>query len=104
MRGLECNPRAARAEVLALRWEPLLAFSGLRPERGPFRVEAQGAFHVEALIQWALRLAGDRVLEVDDAWGEIVTHLEFEVKTHLEIRDSGALLEAVDQLRAMIER
>ena len=104
MRGLECNPRSARAEVLALRREPLLAFSGLRPERGPFRVEAQGDFHVEALIQWALRLAGDRLREVDEALGEIVTHLEFEVKSHLEIRDCGALLEAVDLLRAMIER
>jgi len=52
----------------------------------------------------ALRLPGDRVREIDDALGEIVAYLEFELKNHPQIDDSGPFLEAVDPLRAMLIR
>lgn len=68
------------------------------------RVEAQGTLDPEALIHRALRLAGDRVREVDEALGEIVAYLEFELKNHPKIEDCGPFLEAVDPLRAMLVR
>jgi hypothetical protein len=52
----------------------------------------------------ALRLPGDRVREIDGALGEIVVYLEFELKNHPQIDDSGPFLEAVDSLRAMLIR
>jgi hypothetical protein len=52
----------------------------------------------------ALRLPGDRVREIDDALGEIVAYLEFELKNHPQIEDSRPFLEAVDPLRAMLIR
>ena len=52
----------------------------------------------------ALRLTGDRVREIDDALSEIVAYLEFELKNHPQIDDSGPFLEAVDPLRAMLIR
>jgi hypothetical protein len=52
----------------------------------------------------ALRLPGDRVREIDDALGEIVAYLEFELKNHPQIDDSSPFLEAVDPLRAMLIR
>jgi hypothetical protein len=52
----------------------------------------------------ALRLPGDRLRELDEALGEIVAYLEFELKNHPQIEDSGPFLEAVDPLRAMLIR
>ncbi len=52
----------------------------------------------------ALRLPGDRLREVDEALGEIVAYLEFELKNHPQIDDSSPFLEAVDPLRAMLIR
>jgi hypothetical protein len=52
----------------------------------------------------ALRLPGNRLQEVDEALGEIVTYLEFELKNHPQIDDSTPFLEAVDPLRAMLIR
>ncbi|MAG34417.1 MAG: hypothetical protein CL908_26380 [Deltaproteobacteria bacterium] len=52
----------------------------------------------------ALRLTGDRVREVDEALGEIVSYLEFELRNHPQIEDCAVFLEAVDPLRAMLIR
>jgi hypothetical protein len=52
----------------------------------------------------ALRLTGDRLREVDEALGEIVSYLEFELKNHPQIDDCGPFLAAVDPLRAMLVR
>ena len=52
----------------------------------------------------ALRLPGDRIREIDDALGEIVAYLEFELKNHPQIEDSSPFLEAVEPLRAMLIR
>lgn len=52
----------------------------------------------------ALRLPGDRVRQIDEALGEIVAYLEFELKNHPQIDDSSPFLEAVDPLRAMLIR
>jgi hypothetical protein len=52
----------------------------------------------------ALRLPGDRVRMVDEALGEVVAYLEFELKNHPQIDDCSPFLEAVDPLRAMLNR
>jgi Domain of unknown function (DUF4388) len=52
----------------------------------------------------ALRLTGDRIREVDEALGEIVAYLEFELRNHPRIPDGTPFLEAVDPLRAMLIR
>jgi hypothetical protein len=52
----------------------------------------------------ALRLPGDRIREVDEALGEIVAYLEFELRNHPRIPDGTPYLEAVDSLRAMLIR
>jgi len=52
----------------------------------------------------ALRQPGDRLREVDEALGEIVAYLEFELKNHPGIQDCEPFLEAVDPLRAMLIR
>lgn len=52
----------------------------------------------------ALRLTGDRIREVDEALGEIVAYLEFELRNHPRIPDGTPFLEAVDSLRAMLIR
>ena len=65
-----------------------------------FNVSA--ALDPKALEHRALRLPGNRLQEVDDALGEIVTYLEFELKNHPQIEDSAPFLEAVDPLRAML--
>jgi hypothetical protein len=57
-----------------------------------------------ALEHRALRLPGDRIRQIDEALGEIVAYLEFELKNHPEIDDSSPFLEAVDPLRAMLIR
>ena len=68
------------------------------------RVGAQGTLDPEALTHRALRLTGDRVREVDEALGEVVAYLEFELKNHPQIEDAAPFLEAVDPLRAMLIR
>jgi hypothetical protein len=62
------------------------------------------ALDPKALEYRALRLPGNRLREVDESLGEIVTYLEFELKNPPRIDDSGPFLEAVDPLRAMLIR
>jgi hypothetical protein len=52
----------------------------------------------------ALRQPGDRRRGVDEALGEVVAYLEFELLNHPGIPDCSAFLEAVDPLRAMLIR
>jgi hypothetical protein len=52
----------------------------------------------------ALRQTGDRVREIDDALGEVVAYLEFELNNHPGIDDAVPFLEAVEPLRAMLIR
>lgn len=52
----------------------------------------------------ALRLPGDRLREVDEALGELVAYLEFELRNHPRIADADPFIEAVDPLRAMLVR
>lgn len=52
----------------------------------------------------ALRLPSDRAREVDEALGEIVDYLEFELKNHPQIEDCRPFLAAVEPLRAMLIR
>ncbi|HPG25107.1 MAG TPA: DUF4388 domain-containing protein [Myxococcota bacterium] len=52
----------------------------------------------------ALRLTGDRVRAVEEALGEIVVYLEFELRNHPRIPDCTAFLEAIQPLRAMLAR
>jgi hypothetical protein len=68
------------------------------------RFGAQGSLDPADLEHRALRLAGDRVRLVDEALGEIVAYLEFELKNHPQIDDCSPFLEAVDPLRAMLIR
>ena len=68
------------------------------------RVGEQGTLDPAVLSHRALRLTGDRVREVDEALGEVVAYLEFELKNHPQIEDCAPFLEAVDPLRAMLIR
>jgi len=52
----------------------------------------------------ALRQTGDRVRAIDDALGEIVAYLEFELNNHPGIDEAAPFLEAVEPLRAMLIR
>ena len=52
----------------------------------------------------ALRLPGDRLRQIDEALGEIVAYLEFELRNHPQIEDCTPFLEAVAPLRAMLAR
>jgi len=101
---------------------PLVALDGAAPVAERLnRVREESAAHGRSLLEEvvfnefaaldpaelehrALRLPGDRVRELDDALGEIVAYLEFELKNHPQIDDSGPFLEAVDPLRAMLIR
>jgi hypothetical protein len=65
---------------------------------------SQGSLDPADLEHRALRLAGDRVRLIDEALGEIVAYLEFELKNHPQIDDCSPFLEAVDPLRAMLIR
>lgn len=68
------------------------------------RVSEQGTLDPASLADRALRLGGDRVRAVDEALGELVAYLEFELKNHPKIDDCAAFLEAVEPLRAMLAR
>jgi len=68
------------------------------------RFSDTGSLDPVELEHEALRLTGDRVRDVDDALGEIVAYLEFELKNHPQIDDCSPFLEAVDPLRAMLIR
>jgi len=52
----------------------------------------------------ALRQTGDRVRAIDDALGELIAYLEFELNNHPGIEDATPFLEAVEPLRAMLIR
>ncbi len=65
---------------------------------------ASAALDPSKLEHRALRMPGDRLREVNDALGEIVAYLEFELKNHPLIDDCAPFLEAVDPLRAMLHR
>lgn len=62
------------------------------------------ALDPEDLTHRALRQPGDRVRGVDEALGELVAYLEFELKNHPRIEDCSTFLEAVEPLRAMLIR
>jgi hypothetical protein len=101
---------------------PLVALDGAEPVAKRLnRVREESATHGRLLLadvvfnefaaldpaeleHRALRLPGDRIRELDEALGEIVAYLEFELKNHPQIDDSGPFLEAVDPLRAMLIR
>lgn len=63
-----------------------------------------GAIDPELLVGAALRLTGDRVRGVSDALGELVAYLEFELNNHPRIEGAEMFLDAVEALRAKIER
>jgi len=63
-----------------------------------------GVLDPEALVGAALRLAGDRVRAVGAALGELVAYLEFELHNHPSIEGAEVFLDAVQELRAKIER
>jgi len=68
------------------------------------RFNSMASLDPDELEHRALRLPGDRVRQIDEALGEIVAYLEFELKNHPQIEDSAPYLEAVDPLRAMLIR
>ena len=100
---------------------PLVAIDGALEVSGRLnRVVAESARSVRGLLEHmtfsdscsidptvvehhALRQTGDRVREIDDALGEIVAYLEFELNNHPGIDDAVPFLEAVEPLRAQLE-
>ena len=62
-----------------------------------------GMLDPDLLIAAALRMAGDRVRAAQDALGELVTYLEFELNNHPRVQGAATFLEAVEELRAKIE-
>jgi len=68
------------------------------------RFTEAGALDPGPIEHQALRQPGDRLREVDEALGEIVAYLEFELRNHPGIPDCSPYLEAVDPLRAMLIR
>jgi hypothetical protein len=63
-----------------------------------------GALDPDELLARALRQTGDRVRCFTDAMAEVVTYLEFELQNHPRIEDAEVFFEAVEGLRARIER
>jgi hypothetical protein len=95
------GPEAVAERLNRVREES--AASGRRLLDG-IEFNGHAALDPDAVEHRALRLPGDRVREVDEALGEIVAYLEFELKNHPRIDDSTPFLEAVDPLRAMLIR
>jgi hypothetical protein len=95
--GMEVVTERIRAVVseAAARHQEILA--ELQVARG-------GMLDPEDVLSRALRLPGDRLARVSDALGELVTYLEFELNNHPRIEDAESFLEAVEELRAKIER
>jgi len=94
------------ARAVAERLNRLVEESALhgRPLLQGVRFDETATLDPAMLEHKALRLTGDRVREIDEALGEIVAYLEFELKNHPGIDDCSAFLEAVDPLRAMLIR
>ncbi len=67
-------------------------------------VSSGGSIDPEEVLARALRLAGDRVRGVSEALGELVSYLEFELNNHPRIEGADVFLEAVEDLRAKLER
>lgn len=78
--------------------------AGGRPLLAGVRFSDAATLDPDLLVERALGLYGDRLREVDESFGEIVSYLEFELKNHPGIEDCSAYLEAVDPLRAMLVR
>ncbi|MEE8164357.1 MAG: DUF4388 domain-containing protein [Myxococcota bacterium] len=68
------------------------------------RFNEAGTLDPAEVAYQALRQPGDRLRELDEALGEVVTYLEFELRNHPGIPDCSLFLEAVDPLRAMLIR
>lgn len=68
------------------------------------RFDERATLDPEVLAHRALRLPGDRLVALDEALGEVVAYLEFELRNHPRIEDCALYLEAVDPLRAMLVR
>lgn len=95
------GPRAVAERLNRIVEESAAAGHGLLAD---IRFSDSATLDPDALVDRALRLTGDRLREVDEALGEIVSYLEFELKNHPRIEDCSAYLEAVDPLRAMLAR
>ncbi len=54
----------------------------------------------EPIIERALRLPGEREMQVNAALGELVAYLEFEIMNHPSIEDPHAILDRVAPLRS----
>jgi hypothetical protein len=63
-----------------------------------------GTLDPRELEERALRLTGDRQQIVHAALGELVTYLEFELQNHPQIDDPEEYLDALEGLRAKIDR
>ncbi len=78
------------------------------PHEGTSCFRASGSRIEEPWIppieQRGLRLVGDPIRQADEALGEIVGDLEFELRNPPGIEDCSAFLEAVGPLRAMLLR
>lgn len=75
-----------------------------RPLLDALRFDARASLDPQALEHRALRLAGDRVRAVDDAFSELVSYLEFELKNHPRIDDCRPFLDAVEPIRMLLAR
>lgn len=109
------------AKLLAELAAPIVAVDGsdaMRERFGRIIVEASerhrilvdatigpaGLLDPECLVASALRLTGDRMRAVREGLGELVTYLEFELNNHPRVDDAEMYLDAVETLRAKIER
>jgi hypothetical protein len=68
------------------------------------KVGAGGTLDPEEVVSRALRLPGDRVRAISAALGEVISYLEFELCNHPRIQEPEHFLEAVEELRAKLER
>ena len=71
---------------------------------GALQLAPGGLIDPDLVVTRALRLPGDRVRAVRDGLGELVTYVEFELNNHPRIESPDTFLEAVEELRAKIER
>ncbi len=61
-----------------------------------------GAIDPEPLLERALCFPGDRLREVREALGELVTYCEFELSNHPKVKDAEDFLDGVEGLRARL--
>lgn len=71
---------------------------------GGLKVASGGLVDPEEVTRRALRLPRDRAGAVRRALGELISYLEFELMNHPRIEDPEVFLDAVEGLRAKLER